>query len=147
MNILEHAYFYATHNELYGGIMASLLICCRPSPHILRVLMDKHVLGEKGRLAVFVLPHLNIECFGYSRNVFFPCAVVAVCGSDEAFIRQPVSVLCMVIGNPVLHGLAAGRDHGIFEGVSIADQLLVEQIHLLIGRYDVLNGHGKTINE
>lgn len=61
----------------------------------------------------------------------------------EAFIRQPVSVLCMVIGNPVLHGLAAGRDHGIFEGVSIADQLLVEQIHLLTGRYDVLNGHKK----
>lgn len=91
----------------------------------MRVLIDKHELREGWWLAVFVLPRLNVECFGYGRNVVFPGAIVAVSRSDKAFVRQPVSVLFMIIGYPVLHGLAADCDNGIFELVSIADQLLI----------------------
>ncbi|CCM95163.1 hypothetical protein BN18_3445 [Klebsiella pneumoniae subsp. pneumoniae ST512-K30BO] len=89
------------------------------------ILIDKHKLRKGWGLTVFVLPRLNVERFCYSRNIIFPGAVVAVNRCGEALIRQSVAVLCMIIGYPVLHSLTANCDNGMFELVSVADQLLI----------------------
>lgn len=76
-------------------------------------------------LTVFVLPRLNVERFCYNRNIIFPGVVVAVNRCGETLIRQSVAVLCMIKGYPVLHSLATNCDNGVFELVSVADQLLI----------------------